>query len=855
MRSRNSTTVTVMVSVRKSRLKPVLDEETARSLKIKSLLDSGCTLCDLHKECQRVCMKGTGRPTASIVCIGEAPGAKEDEAGLFFCGQAGQRLNSGLRRCGLDRVQVAVENVCRCRPPENRKPRAKEIKSCSEKYLFPILDTLQPRVIILLGNVAMKAVIGKTTISQHAGSVYWSKRFKCKVIPTYHPSYIIREERKAGRGAPAPKVSKDFDAHLALARMESATSTMRLANKGNYRYVHTISELRAFLKRLEDANRRGRVVSMDVETGCLPGGDRRKSPIQPFSKHQFLRTVAFCFGQRECWCLDIESSTSAKRSLISKTLQQCDRIKYVGHNLKFDALTISTQLGVLLKPEQLYFCTMIAHHVAVDERRGLQNLSSCVSRFTSLGNYDWKIKSEGFGGVTKQELMEYNCFDADACYQLFVILSHMIADDKQLRWLWTKVSMPLMRLMFKAENHGMAVDRGWMNKASIKLTKVQEEAERRFCSHASVVAFEAQKGVSFSTLVQGRHPMAGRKLLTQYLESLDSSKNTLDYTEKGNLSLSAESLARYAKLHKSVSNLRKWRRCKDWLQIIESYEAFADDTVDDRIHASFNEVGTSSGRIASNGPNVQNLTGTLRPMIVPVRDEFVHPDYSQIELRFLAHCSKDSVMVQSYQHGVDLHAGMAAEAFNVHPGDVTDEQRKIGKTLNFSIVYGLSPDSLAVRLGVSVPEAERFISATFRRYSQLGPFKKSVEMVLQRNRVYRSVFGRFRHMPDGDLTGHDLRAGFNFVAQGPASTLTQYAAVTVDRVLSKLKIDAAILNIIHDSFLIDCFRKDRERIMSVCKKVMENLKLPFKMRVPLVADVEVGENYGVVKSTDDADAA
>ncbi len=277
-----------------------------------------------------------------------------------------------------------------------------------------------------------------------------------------------------------------------------------------------------------------------------------------------------------------------------------------------------------------------------------------------------------------------------------------------------------------------------------------------------------------------------------------------------------------------------------------------------RLHTSFNQTGAATGRLSSSNPNLQNIPirteqgREIRAAFVPREGwKLVVADYSQIELRLLAHMSRDPVLVEAFRNGEDIHTRTAAEVFGVPPLMVTPEQRRNAKAVNFGIIYGLSAFGLAAQLGISREDAQSYIQDYFQRYAGVRKFIDSTIEEVRRTSVTRTLFGRERPIPDinsriANARSFAERTAVNTPLQGTAADLIKLAMIRIDGELRERKLQTAMLLQVHDELLFESPPEEISEVTRLVKAAMENV---HKLEVPLIADVGVGANWRDAKWT------
>jgi DNA polymerase-1 len=271
-----------------------------------------------------------------------------------------------------------------------------------------------------------------------------------------------------------------------------------------------------------------------------------------------------------------------------------------------------------------------------------------------------------------------------------------------------------------------------------------------------------------------------------------------------------------------------------------------------RLHTTFNQTGAATGRLSSSNPNLQNipirtaLGREIRAAFVPREGwKLVVADYSQIELRLLAHMSHDPVLVDAFRRGEDIHTRTAAEVFRVPPLMVTSDMRRNAKAVNFGIVYGQTPFGLATSLGIDRKEAELYIQTYFELHAGVKKFIQKTIAEVRESGFAPTLFGRKRPIPDMHSRNPNARSfaertAVNTPLQGTAADLIKLAMIRIDEILRREKLETKMLLQVHDELLFESPPEEAEKISKMVKREMENV---HKLDVPLIVDVGIGENW------------
>jgi DNA polymerase I len=406
-------------------------------------------------------------------------------------------------------------------------------------------------------------------------------------------------------------------------------------------------------------------------------------------------------------------------------------------------------------------------------------------------------------------------------------------DRRNLRKLYEEIERPLTAVLARMEHTGIRVDAG----ALVRLSESMETEVSRLTTEIHALA-----GREFNV---SSPQQLGRILFEEM-----GLPAPVRYGKGKTISTAADVLEALAPEHQIVRNVLEYR------QLTKLKGTYADalpaliDPATGRIHTSFNQAGAATGRLSSSNPNLQNipvkteLGREIRAAFVPREGwKLVVADYSQIELRLLAHMSGDSVLIDAFRRGEDIHTRTAAEVLGVPPMMVTKEARNSAKAVNFGIVYGISAFGLATNLGISRKEAEVYIRNYFERYSGVKGFIDETIAETRRTGVAKTMFGRERPIPDmnnrnPNARGFAERTAVNTPIQGTAADLIKYAMVRVDRALVGMQ--TRLLLQVHDELVLEA---PPEEVDAVKRMVCAEMQGVAQLLVPLVAEVGVGNSW------------
>jgi DNA polymerase-1 len=423
---------------------------------------------------------------------------------------------------------------------------------------------------------------------------------------------------------------------------------------------------------------------------------------------------------------------------------------------------------------------------------------------------------------------------ADYALELYENLVQEI-DTRGLRKLYETIELPLAGVLARMEFTGILID-------SHELKRLSGLMETEIARLTAEIHQMAGKPFNISSPQQlGRVLFEDLKLPAP-----------VKYGKGKTISTAADVLDDLAPEYEIVRKVLEHRQlCKLKGTYVDALPALLDRGTG-RIHTSFNQAGAATGRLSSSNPNLQNipirteLGREIRAAFIPRSGwKLVVADYSQIELRLLAHMSRDAVLVEAFRNGEDIHTRTAAEVMGIPPLMVGPEDRRRAKAVNFGIVYGISPFGLSQQLGISRGEAETYIQGYFERYTGVKKFIESTIAEVRRTGVTKTLLGRERPIPEmnsrnPNARGFAERTAVNSPLQGTAADLIKLAMVHIDRRLREEKFQAAMLLQVHDELVFEAPPEETQNLSMMVKHEMEHV---FPIEVPLVADIGVGDNW------------
>ena len=508
----------------------------------------------------------------------------------------------------------------------------------------------------------------------------------------------------------------------------------------------------------------------------------------------------------------------------------------VGHNLKYD-LTVLEAVGLV--PRCTIADTMLMSYV-LDAAGGRHDMDSLAKRILGVDTISYEdvcgkgAKQIGFAEVPLEQASEYASEDADITLRLFRHFEGRLETEPSLQSIYQDLELPVMLVLRDMENHGALLDGAILKSQSQSIGVRLEELE---------IEAQALAGRSFN--------LASPKQLQEILFD-EMRLPVLKKTPKGAPSTNEEVLQELAldyplpKLlieHRSLSKLKGTYTDK----LPEDC-----DPADGRVHTSFHQAVTSTGRLSSSDPNLQNIPirtdegrRIRKAFIAPVGWSVMAADYSQIELRIMAHLSGDQSLVDAFARGDDIHRATAAEVFDLEPMFVTDEQRRRAKAINFGLIYGMSAFGLARQLGIERAEAAAYIDRYFERYPGVRHYMDATRAMAHDKGYVETVFGRRLTLPDIHARQVPIRqaaerAAINAPMQGTAADIIKRAMLRVNKALDEADLGCNLLLQVHDELVFEVCDRDLDAAKSLVRVEME---AAAELAVPLVVEIGSGESW------------
>ncbi len=542
-------------------------------------------------------------------------------------------------------------------------------------------------------------------------------------------------------------------------------------------------------------------------------------------------------GDRAWYVAVPRETTSAQRMVeIFRPIFENEEILKVGQNLKYD-LTVLASYGIELHAPM--FDTMLAHYVVQPElRHNMDYLAEIYLNYQTI-HIEELIGPKGrnqknMGDLSPAAICDYACEDAHVTLQLKKPLEEEM-EKNGVRRVFDEIEMPLMPVLARMERNGVCLD-----------TESLSETGRLFNERMEKLEAEIHELAGHPFTINS--PKQVGEVLFDELQLNSKAKKT----KSGQYSTGEEVLEGLKDKHPIVQKILDYRGLK---KLISTYIEALPKLINPqtgRIHTSFNQAVTATGRLSSSNPNLQNIPvrgddgREIRKAFVPEPGcTFFSADYSQIELRIMAHLSEDEHLVQDFRDGRDIHAATAARVFHKPIDEVTRDERRKAKTANFGIIYGISAFGLAERMEVSRTEAKELIDNYFATYPKVKTYmQQSVDIARERGYI-ETAWGRRRYLPDiqshnAVVRGYAERNAVNAPIQGTAADIIKVAMIHIDRRFREEQLHSKMILQVHDELNFSVVPEELDKVRSI---VISEMEQAYTMQVPLLADCGEGKNW------------
>ena len=548
--------------------------------------------------------------------------------------------------------------------------------------------------------------------------------------------------------------------------------------------------------------------------------------------------MSFCIKPHEAWYVAIPKDNEARQRIINifkPVLENPDSLK-TGQNIKYDILVMEN-CGIHVKGK--LFDTMVAHYILQPElHHGMDYLSEVYLNYKTI-HIEELIGQKGknqknMSQLEPEQIYEYACEDADVTMQLKEVLEQELIKDGTTA-LFENIEMPLVRVLAYMERNGVRIDLESLKETSHLFTERMKSIEEQIFMHT---------GYSFNIL----SPKQVGEVIFERLKVMDKPKKT----KTGQYVTSEDVLESIKTRHPVIELILQYRGLKKLLGTYVDALPLLVNSKTGRIHTSYNQTVTATGRLSSSNPNLQNI---------PVRDEdgkevrkafipepgckFFSADYSQIELRIMAHLSGDTNMIEDFRLGHDIHLATAAKIFHKKMEEVTKTERNRAKTANFGIIYGISAFGLAERTGLSRTESKEMIDNYFTTYPQIKSYMNSSIQKAKEKGYIETLLKRKRYLPDinshnATVRGFAERNAINAPIQGSAADIIKIAMIGIYRRFMEEELKSTMILQVHDELNFNVVAGEEQIVQKI---VIDEMQNAWSMSVPLIADCGWGNNW------------
>ena len=559
--------------------------------------------------------------------------------------------------------------------------------------------------------------------------------------------------------------------------------------------------------------------------------------------------ISLAFEEGKGYYLPVGHQTGGKQLPLSLVVEHLapifsdPKIGKIGHNLKYDGLVLS-QHGMEVSPYS--FDTMIAEWLAHPGSRhlGLKDMADKylqiqmihIEELIGKGKSQKSMAEVGIG-----EVAPYAAADAEVTLRLKPLTEKALQEQNSEK-LFFEIEMPLVKVLAKMEQNGIALNKEFFRALAKQLeTRISE------------IVDEIYQAIGYEFNLNSTQQLS--KALFESL-ALDP-PNRRKRTSSGFYSTSASVLEQIRSQHPVIERILEYRELS---KLKSTYVDTLPQQINPktgRIHSSFNQTGSVTGRLASSDPNLQNIP-TRTEIGKQVREGFVAGpgnvllaiDYSQIELRIVAHMSGDQAMLEAFRAGQDIHATTAAAVYDIPLAEVTPDKRRHAKAINFGLIYGMSPFGLTQTTDLTLAEAENFVKAYFERFPGVKNFLDNLRKEAAQQGYVETLLGRRRYFPNlktirnANLRNREEREAINAPIQGTAADIIKLAMIRLPDVLLQNGLHAKMLLQVHDELIFECPEDELNSSRKTIQNIMENA---YTLSIPLLTEAKAGKNWGNLK--------
>lgn len=829
-----------------------------------------CNLCGLDTNNY----VNTGNLDSEILIVRDFPATTEIQYKNYFATTEGRYLKQSLEKAEIDLSKCYFTYTLLCNLP--KPPRANlpidQIKSCGSNLINLIQTLPNLKLIVTCGEYGFKFFSNKSQLKKHRGEMF--KKDKLNIFSVFDPKYILTNKQE----------EKTFINDLIKAH-KIVNGEIKAGQDIKFLLCKTTEDLDYAKQKLNEAE----YYAFDIET---LGGEYG---LDAFSPNNKIMTIGFTTDKLESFCIPIDHPEAlvnvfftkiAARKYLDEALH--NNSKRVGHNARFDVRNLMKLLD--LSSIDVYFDTMLASSILNQGNGNSNSLKRLAIEHLGYAE-NYSVLEEGVENdkISLGDLARYNCEDTHNTILLYRILNERLKEE-ELSDLFYDIVMPGNEVLTDIELNGSKIDTAYGNKLLVKYEENKKTLMYKLQHHVSfhsVIAYgktlhPERKNEIDSITYENKEDSALYKSISLCYEmdnktnevNINSNDSLATYiydtlglkcpklTETGKRSTDVESLNRLSN-HPFVADLLLYKKYEKAIGTYITPLIQVHLKYDSKIHCNYNQAVTTTGRLSSNSPNLQNVPSRgemgkdIKKLFVPSEVDWVllQADYSQVELRMAAILANEPVMLDAYANDKDIHRITAATVLNKDIKDITDEDRQKAKAVAFGFLYGGSAQGFvgyakkSYGVDFTLEQAEQVRNKFFRLYSALPKWYEKIWKDCRRNNYVKSLFGRKRiidniNSKNSYLRGAAERQSINHPDQGSCADMLLLALYHINRYLKEKNIRAKIINTVHDSIILECHKDDLMRTAKIVKTIMENIPTPFEKLCPIKAELEYGPNWG-----------
>lgn len=824
---------------------------------LQAIRNPQCTDCKMHQTCDWVCEMGTGATTpglTKIMVVSKMPNSDTYD----------DLIRKSLREVGIDPNSVYYTAAIKCRTFD-QDPSAKDVKICRQ-YLEAEIALFKPEWILTFGNEALLATTGHSGITKYRSKVIEKTigGHTYSVIPTIAPAAVTRN----------PGQRESWYADLRFFASQVMGKNAKVKPPGIF-YVDTkekFDQLKKILRQTE-------LLSYDLETSGFDEFALDAGIVSMAGTSQLKN------GRVLVWAIPLRHPGSPFRSNWIKVLKVLKPYleaipKQVAHNGKFDARWLR-RFGVQAK---VTYDTMLACHL-LDENRLKGLKAQATSRF---GVADWSIDTGKLLDTPIKDVLKYNALDTFYTYHIYLETKQELQEQPRLLRIFAKLTIPANEMLIEAERRGIWIDREKLATNTNIAFRTRDEIDAKLMKYvpdpeSPGSSVYAQSNSPWPTNAKGKPVEVNfnasnfaRWWLFEHLGlPVIARGKPKDDGRPGDPSMAEAVMIELKGQHPVIDLLMersKWQKyCSSFLT---TYADMADSN--DRIHTTYKLAGTVTGRLSSGKADADKVTAVKQIRGVNIQQvprdpfirglfgsqpgfSFIEADFSQIELRVVAFLSRDKTMLHLYQTGQDIHRATAANVLGVSPENVTGEDRKKAKAVNFGFVYGMGWRKFIqtakekYELDFSESEAMLVRKLFFEQFRGLFPWHARQRRLVEQYGRVQSPLGRIRNLPDiysGEpgVRAEAERQAINSPVQSFASDMTMLSMILINERFKEKGVEGYVIGTVHDALLFE-IKDDHLGVgLPIIKDTMEKLplyrKFGVRLDIPIVADLKVGTHWG-----------